>query len=222
MVKTHDNGCGIYSSHDHSSGRELNQPLSALKHIILKSCKDGADNYEGCKCRKENCRDRNHKEVYHFGNYLVKPFFNLTHYPYRDHDRYDMSLIAVPRNRSKYIITYMYISEKIPCRNYTRVYSEEAVNGVGISYIPAVKQACMYHHKPEHCRKEHICSEYSCSTDCYYNRKECKCGICNHIQKCVPVCLCKRRYSFTECLNDTHHKTGGYDSREYRYKYISD
>ena len=70
------------------------EPLYSDEYPLFESGEDGTENSKGEIAGRKNCYQRGNKEVDHFGNDLVQPFFEERHEPYGYDDRYDVTLVA--------------------------------------------------------------------------------------------------------------------------------
>ena len=203
MVKTHDNGPGIDSTHGTGTDRIAYKNLRSGKYPGLKLCEDRADDGEGDIGSNENGGQRCYEQIEHFRHMLVQPFLDLTHQEHRYHHWYDVTLIAYLLHRE---------NEDFPGRNRTLVGCDR----------PCVDEARMDHQKTDNRTEEDVSAEYAGCGDRYDTGQEYKCRVGDHIQESIPVAARKAGKCLTESLDKTHHKTGCDDCRQDRNEYVTD
>ena len=81
----------------------------------------------------------------------------------------------------------------------------------------------MDHQKTDDRAQEDVAAEYTRRGNCYDNGQICESGVSNSIEECEPVAAAESQSGdLGESLDQTHHKTGCYDSGQDRDEYVAD
>ena len=183
--------------------RDSDKPLCTHEYPGLELCEYGTDYSHRKEARYKYSYKRRYEQVDHLGNVLMQPVLELTHEPYRDDDRDNMSLITCILNIPK--------SEPRPQGRSLRTGCHR----------PCVDKARVDHDHSYNSTEIDITSEDLRSTYCDKDRQECQSRIREHIKKCVDIMIRDRRECSRKTSEQAVKKTRGDDRRDDRYEYIT-
>ena len=181
------------------------EPLYSDEYPLFESGEDGTENSKGEIAGRKNCYQRGNKEVDHFGNDLVQPFFEERHEPDGYDDRYDVTLVA---RQVDFVKTEPDVGLRYRFSCFDHTGDRPRVDQVGMDHYHAYDRA-----------EEDVAAEYARRRDSDEYGQEYECSVTEEVEDLICAGGCHFGTDLGHALEQTHDQTcrddGGKDGNEY-------